>query len=341
MLSNIKIEWVKYKDGGGPRYLGRRDSGNFIHVYDPPRPWGVWTQILGVISACEGRYDTVVMYDGTGITFGFMQWTFTSGRLQRLLEYFKTIPIVDFDGNEWASSLFDDVCMKDEDTQVFQDFGFRIDSGKFMGLFGNEWVVLDPDNRPQRNRINKICMGIGEQGSTKGVKSKSQMHAMSLCRLFADIGQDIGVQTAQQEFAKSELKRSLDYSRPPLKDVGGKIRCLIPDELWGGPVPAIFFNLYQNSPGGSFKYMKGVMNECYKKGLVSFSDGAGFYSARDSDGVLEVAWNRLCKCKFADWGYGSRQYIESGKKNLPRITRIRPAIIKWYDVDDKLIRIKE
>ena len=311
--------WVKYGNMGGPRHLGERDGKKFAHEYVDHSSTGPWGKILGVIAASEGRYDTVVMYDGTGVTFGAFQWTFTSGRLQKFLTYLQSVQSMEFEQAKQDvvltdhGNLFDIFMDGDGDRQVFEDFGFYINGGQFW----SSGKVLNPRNPKQKKRIVQICMG------------DSRRHAMALCNIFADAGRDIGIQFAQNEYAKLELKQALIVNRPPLKSVGGKIWCLLPQETWNGPIPAIFFNLYQNLPGGSFKLFKRIMKKAEEKDLVSFCPNNGYGNVKSTDDLLDLVWRELCQTQIADWGFKSRKYLQNNK-NTPRVTRIRPAILKYY-----------
>jgi hypothetical protein len=320
---------------GGPIHRGKKEGGKFVHVYNPPKPWGVWSQILGVVARSEGCFDTTVMYDETGVTAFQGQWTFKSGRLQRLLQFFKSIPYYDFE-EDTDRTLFDHYCVDGDGRQVFEKFGFRIDGGRFVTTSGKR---LNPSFQRQRKAIVDICMG---RRSLDGHKNSRQF-ALALCNLFAFLGQQPDIQAACVEYSKIEFKRSLDIRRRPLKSVGGTIRCLLPEAVWGSPIPAIFFNLNQNSPGGSFTLFKNAMKTAQKKGLVYLDGPAnGYEMYEDVHGgvvvggvslLLDIIWRRLCKTKYADWGFGSKQYIESGGKNPPRIKRIRPAIKEFYGID--------
>jgi hypothetical protein len=143
-----------------------------------------------------------------------------------------------------------------------------------------------------------------------------------------------GIQAAQNEYAKIELKQALGYRRPPLASVGGTIKHMLPDEVWGTPIPAIFFNLYQNLPGGSFKLFKSALSDAEKKGIVTFNDG--YHVQKSTDDLLLLIWEKLCRTSIADWGFRSKQYL-ANKKNTPRITRIQPAIKKYYGIDLQMV----
>lgn len=326
----IKPRWVKYKEMGGPLYRGEKKAGGkLVHVFDPPKPWGVWTPVLGVVARCEGSHDTVVMYDETGVTAFFLQWTFKSGRLQTLLQFLKGVPC----GEDPSLSVFDRYCVHRGGAQFFRAHGFAISNGRFCSTETGR--RLDPSKLSDRRELVDICMGRRLYGSAK----EKRKFALDLCALFASIGQKKEVQDAVTDFAKVEFKRALKVKRKVLKGVGGCISSLLPESVWGGPVPAIFFNLYQNSPGGAFRLFSGAWKEAHKKGFafrVLGGECAGYEltsPGRGSDDFLEVVWGRLNKTKYADWGFGSKQYIESGGKNPPRIMRIKPAIRDYYDIN--------
>lgn len=325
-MSDIKPQWVNYKDMGGPRYLGEKKDGKFVHVYNPSKPWGVWSQVLGVVARSEGRHDTVVMYDETGITAGAFQWTLKSGRLQRLLQFFKSVPYLDFETNTEAT-LFDKYCVEDGG-QIFEPFGFKIESGQFINMLSGR--PLNPSDAKQQKAIVDICMG----RRTLDGYGNAKAFALALCGKFAYLGQQSDIQVAMIEYAKVEFKKALDVKRKPLESTGGTIRCLLPDNVWGTPIPAIFFNLWQNSPGGAYKLYQNALKEAVNKGMATVVQGGGFYvGSTGVQDVLNIIWRRLCRSSYADWGFNSKQYLASGGKNPPRVKNIQPAIKEFYDLD--------
>lgn len=323
--------WVKYREMGGPRFRGTIG-------YNPARPWGVWTQIMGVIARCEGKHDTVVMYDETGVTAGFLQWTLKSGRLQKLLQSFKGVsriaPGLDASGRgtfEHERTLFQEVCETSGGIQLFSQFNFNIKDGNFV-LFPS-MRSLSPNVDADRQLIVDTCMARRTMLSSK----QQQQAALDLCCLFAEIFQDEQVQAATIAFAKAELNSALDVTRPPLAKYGCRtIRDLLPEGAWGTPLPAIFFNLFQNSPGGAFTLFGNAMNIAVSKGVAKLTKDTGFEIAdgRSNDGgsedLLDIVWRRLNQTAYADWGFKSKQYLESGGKNPPRIMNIGPAISEFY-----------
>ena len=313
-----KMEWVKYKNYEGPRYIGDQ-------VFNPSKPWGPWTKIMGVVARCEGNHDTVVMYDGTGVTWGFLQWTFTSGRLQKLLQSFKSIPYFEFDldgDDENIRSLFDYICCTSiSQVQCFETFGFRIDHGKFID--SRRSVALHPYNN--KKRISNICL------KNRSGKLDKQ-HAKSLADSFASMGKLHEVQLAQIQFAKNEFERALTFRRKPLD--GRTIKDLLPDKLWENTVvPAIFFNLWQNSPRGAYKFFLNCWNEARKRRIAA---AVGVLQPDMEEVFEEIVWKRLNKTVFANWGWRSKRYKEG--KGKPRVYRIKKAIKEFYNVDLEFIK---
>lgn len=292
----MEIKWQKYKDMGGPWYQGKIQ-------YSPPKPWGPWTKIMGVVARCEGCYDTVVMYDETGVTAGFLQWTFKSGRLQKLLESFKSIPNYDFAQTQDHETLFDAVCCVAQDNQIFESFGFKVEAGKFKDLYADPDRFLDSSDETDQKRIVDICMGRVQFPSTAFQKE----HAIKLARVFANMGTQFGVAEAQIQFAKAEFKRALMFERKPLGVVGTIDNLLA--GTWETPVPALFFNLWQNNPGAAYKL--------FLKAKSSGAQGEGFF---------DKVWQLVNKSTFGNWGW------KEGNKS-PRVVRIKSAMKEFYGID--------
>lgn len=298
------MRWVKWKDHQGVRHIGK-------HRYNPPQPWGPWTKIMGVIARCEGNHETVVSYDATGVTWGFMQWTFTSGRLQKLLQSFKSIE-VDEDMN-----LFDKVFrVEGSNRQVFSQFGFTIENGNFVETGISK--VLNPRNKLQKKRIDDICMGRAVYPNLKNQKK----FAKDLAQIFIDAGEDPDIAAAQVEFAKGEFRRSLKAIRGPLGHVKTFDNLL--EHTWSTPIPGIFFNLWQNNPRASYRlFIKAYnfANGMYPKGHPLYAEV-----------YLREVWNRLNSSKFGNWSFAKSE------NKSPRIRRIKKAIKEFYGIDLKIKR---
>jgi hypothetical protein len=288
MMSD-KAKWVKWRSGGGPRVRG--DVG-----FAPPAPRGPWTKVLGVVARCEGKHDTVVMYDGTGVTAGFLQWTFTSGRLQRLLESFKALPSSDGDP---GASLFDEACRVGGDPaapQLFEAFGFRIEGGRFVAAADGR--ALDPSSPAHKKRIVDLCLGAGSGAPVKA--------ALKLADVVAAIGSIPAVGAAQIAFAKGEFSRELDRARRPLS--GRTIRALLgadDEAAWEVPLVALFFNLWQNNPGAAYK-------------LFLKAEGEGGAAE-----LFERAWKLTNRSRFGRWGWPN-------DPKSPRCLRIAEAVEELF-----------
>jgi hypothetical protein len=272
---------------------------------------------MGIIARCEGNHDTVVGYDGTGVTWGFLQWTFTSGRLQKLLESLKSIPYYDFTSEHEVETLFDDVFCNDDGEQLFSRFGFSVNSGRFVVPGAG---VLNPAKGKNKNRIMRICLG---QEACPGNLKEQKYFAKELAKIFAIAGKRDDIAAAQVQFAKQEFKRALDIKRSPL----GKyetIRGLLPDtdRAWELPIAALFFNLWQNSPAGSYRLFKNVHKEM-----------KGVSPVGNEDRFLDLAWRRLNKTAYANWGWNSKRYLANPRGVKPRVFRIRKAIKEFYNLD--------
>jgi hypothetical protein len=283
-------EWVKYKDGGGPRFKGTTPYRLAAS------PVSEWDKILGVVARCEGCYDTVVMYDGTGVTAGFVQWTFTSGRLQKFFQSLKGVAVYDFTAANSDTNLFDSVCCDANGRQLFEPYGFYIKEGSFIEAATKKVLTYS-----QKNRINDVCMG----RTLYKMLKEQRRHALGLCDTVVKICQDFAVGDAQVAFAKQEFKQHLTIKRAPLGKFGTIANLL--DGTWGTPLPAVFFNLWINNPGASFT----IAQKAYDK---------------DPEKFFNNLWGLLRKSKFGNWGFGKPE------NKSPRCVRIQKAIKEFYGI---------
>lgn len=294
------MKWVKWKSHQGVRHMGK-------HRFNPPKPWDEWTKIMGVVARCEGNHDTVVSYDGTGVTWGFMQWTFTSGRLQKLLHSMRSIKSVDAEGNE--TNVFDRVFREPNGAQVFESYGFFInEDGHFARRRDKKRII--PRYDYLRKQVDDICMGRDSHPLFVDWKPK----AIALAWVFAEAGKDLEVAQAQIDFAIKEFKACLTPKRRPLKEfetIGNLL-----EGTWGTPLPAIFFNLWQNNPGAAYKLFMRASRE--NRG------GAEEY--------LSIVWRMLNYTKFGNWSY------RLAKNKSPRIRRIGKGLREFYGVNYQAIR---
>ncbi|MDC1299903.1 hypothetical protein N8Z24_00190 [bacterium] len=297
------MKWVFWKEHSGVRHMGTKR-------YDPPTPHSTWVKIMGVVARCEGNHDTVVSYDGTGITWGFLQWTFTSGRLQKLLQYmgrqggFKDYIFQSLFDWEFVHPIrISDNC-NFPGQQIFNKFGFKMQDGKFFDLYCDPPKPLNP--RIHKKRINNICMAKGKYFNPEFGTRKKQ--AFALAKVFSKAGQSSDVAKAQINFAIHEFQGSLKVKRRPLKKVK-TIENLL-EGTWETPLPAMFFNLWQNSP----KYAYKLFLKNYKKD-------------QDPEEYFMRCWNHLKRSKFGNWSYAKP------KNRSPRIKRLTRAILEFYGRD--------
>ena len=226
----------------------------------------------------------------------------------------KHVAEYDFDGEiEGVEqlTLFEQHFIK-EGVQVFEDFGFRIESGYFCEILedgSNKRLISNL--KKNRQRISDICMG-----RVKHKKFANQkQHAMDLAEIFATAGQDEDVAHAQIAFAKGELKRCLNVKRKPLEEVKTLENLL--RGTWNTPIPALFFNLWFNSPAAAYRLF---LNEYRLTGN------------KDPDTFFKGLWGRLNRNKFANWSYANPE------NKVPRIRRIRKAMMEFYGLDLQVSR---
>jgi hypothetical protein len=280
----MTVLWSSYKNYSGPLYKGSIS-------YNPTKPLTEWQKILGVIADCEGKFDTVCMHDGTGVTAGFMQWTFTSGRLQKLLDSLRYRVYPDlWPSNKGFLTIYD-VCLVDNNNNcLLKPYGFTLIEDRLVELSGK---VLDPVK--DKDRIIELCVGQGKE------------LAESLLDRMVQITQTKGVVDAQIAFAEKELKEALRAKRTILGEHKTLEKVL--DGSWNTPAPALFFNLYQNNPKAAMKLFVAAADQ---------KDGS----------LFDRAWKLLEQSIFGNWSYSSPDYKKY--KRTPRIERIKKAIDKYY-----------
>ena len=284
-----EIIWSSYGKYKGPLYKGSLP-------YAPPEPHTQWQKILGVIADCEGKIDTVCMHDGTGVTAGFMQWTFASGRLQRFLEHLKTIIYPGmFPGFRGYKSIYDIACKDPYSYTFFHEFGFDIINGEFIDL--TDGKAVDLNTTAGKEKVNSICLG------------KTKSHAEKLLLRMIEIMQTDGVAKAQISFAEKELKELLPLKRSILGKFSTIDNLLIGS--WDSPAPALFFNLFQNNPKASYSLFMRAKE------------------VKDKE-LFEAAWELLEQSKFGNWSYNSVDYKKYKRK--PRIERIKTSLNEHYDL---------
>lgn len=186
-----KATWAKYGSWSGPQVKG-------TFPYTPPaNPSGFDIIVAAVARPEGGAWDTVVMYDGTAVTYGLLQWTFTSGRLHKLLA--KT-----------GEALR------------------PVNPSKYWLLFGQDLERLTglavdfSDRSLMKNRARKIqdffelrdiCTPPGGRCPRTGPYWEQ---AKAIALLFSKLGEDSTAQRAQLEFFREELEHEKNLKRPKL-----------------------------------------------------------------------------------------------------------------------------
>lgn len=232
-MGNV-VKWAQMK---GSKYSGPQVRG--ICSYSiPGHPTG-FDIIVGATARPEGgAYDTVVMYDGTAVTYGLLQWTFTSGRLHKLL--LATAQALTAKGGpfdpDWT--VFGMGLKKIADLRVnYEDSGLYFGEKKVTDFF----------------KLRDVCT---PPGGTVPRKGRNWEKAKKIALLFSKLGENGLAQQVQLDFFREELRRECMLQRPKL----GKLRIadyLYPNGWDDDPncvtpcltaARALFWGMWQNAP---------------------------------------------------------------------------------------------
>ncbi|MBU3935804.1 hypothetical protein KJ909_03965 [Patescibacteria group bacterium] len=186
-----KVTWAKYGSWSGPQVRG-------TCPYVPPaNPTGFDVIVAAVARPEGGAWDTVVMYDRTAVTYGLLQWTFTSGRLHKLLvATAKAMVTTAHSASYWYP---------------FGDGLKKLTNLRVNVLDGN--LYLGEKKVTDYFKLRDICTPPG------GVCPKSGPNwekAKAIALLFSKLGEDSIAQEVQLEFFREELKREIALKRPKL-----------------------------------------------------------------------------------------------------------------------------
>jgi hypothetical protein len=236
-MADHVTKWASYSGWSGVSIRG-------LNTYNKIPPATEWEVVMAAIAKPEGgAFDTVVSYDGTALTWGIAQWTFTSGRLQKLLA-----KIVSYYG---LSSGF-----ATQIAAALKPFGLNLDvlHGRLLDAKTDKEVL---DKAQLRNILTPPSGCVPKTGP-------NWEKAKALALFFADLGMDPGAARIQWEFLKEELSREALLGRPKL---GGKsiadFLYLAPND--GADTPsvcnqliaarALFWSMWQNSPRSAEDHM--------------------------------------------------------------------------------------
>lgn len=213
-----------------------------IYQYDLEGTLTEWKIIFETVADPEGgAFDTVVTYDGTAVTFGIVQWTFTSGRLQKLLwefnknYYFHYVPIENL-----LKSFNLELKLKNNGMPSL----FDVSKNKFI------------EDKALRNIFTPVSGKVPKQGKNWEIASD----VVSKFALFGiyEINKKI-----QENYFYGELQQESSYKRPQLgqKTIAqilypdGYSSQLLEPQKEQTALRALFWSMWQNNPREAEKYL--------------------------------------------------------------------------------------
>lgn len=233
-MSNPKIGWGEYGGFEGPFCWG---SKTLPIVANP-----TWNDnLLRVISATEGHYDSVNMYDKCIVSVGCVQWgeACNNGSVTRLIK-------------EVAQQL---------PTLVYQNFtglpgGWNQHTGTFVEL-PSQKQITNPE------LMRKIYLG-GSSGAKGAWTDPQKTAAKKWCLAFARLFQNDKACEIQRDYSARELEK---YKGKVAKEV-----------LWDGTEGAyqdalrlIYMSYSANLPSTTEKYLKLGLQSATEKGFEKWS----------------------------------------------------------------------
>lgn len=283
------VKWAKFGNWSGP-YI----KGTVPYVL-PANPTGFDIIVAAIAKPEGGDYDTFVAYDGTAVTYGLLQWTFTSGRLHKLLRvtedadptlYEQLIggPLFEATGLEVTSS------------------GDLVRGGKIITDFFSLRDVCTPPNGQ--------CPKVG----------KNWEKAKAIALLFSKLGENPIAQKVQIDFFREELKKEITFKRPMMG--GSRIAdYLYPDGWDNDPnmvnpsvaaARALFWGMWQNSPR--------------KAEMLLDTAARGFFIPLENLDHLRRLAKLFANTSFGRWGVGKAKKAE--KPYTSRYQKVAEAINK-------------
>ena len=235
-----KISWCVRGSFRGARILGV-NKYKPLFVGNPPE----WELVLVAVAEPEGgAFDTFISYDGTAATWGIAQWTFTSGRLQKLLSYVR----------EHCEDLWLDSGVE----ELLDDLGLVLDpAGNLRDKDTNNRVI-------KKDTLRSIFTPPGGYvPKTRRYREVAENVALTLSKL----GEHTGVGWVQVSFFIHELLREARYGRPCLhgKSIAEYLYATnTPSYDYTAPIVdpylsvsrALFWSMWQNSPRKAELHLK-------------------------------------------------------------------------------------
>lgn len=181
------VKWAQFGNYSGPYVKGT------IPYVLPANPTGFDVIVAAIAKPEGGDYDTFVAYDGTAVTYGLLQWTFTSGRLQYLLKA---------TANRMGSEPYNQI------------LGIELKrlTGLEVGLATGD-LMLNGKRVTDFFKLRDVCTPPGGACPKSGPNwEKSKKIAL----LFSKLGEDPRAQSIQIEFFRGELMREITLKRPQM-----------------------------------------------------------------------------------------------------------------------------
>lgn len=259
------VRWAKYGSFSGPWVRGTKP-------YTPPsREEATWWDVLcyAVASPEGGAYDTFVAYDGTAVTAGLFQWTFTSGRLQKMLVAAQRVAPKTFQNTVGA---------------LFSSMGITFKNGV---LFKDEKALTD------KASLRDLFTPPGGQTPKSG---SNWNKARAVAEAFNTFFRDPMLNPVQENFFLTELISESKLGRPKMG--GRSIASILYPKGWDpdGLPPhnpqdacrAMFWSFWQNAPRQAELYLGQVAD------VVSFDKDAHSF-------MIRLA-RKFAHSTFGNWG---------------------------------------
>lgn len=180
------VKWAKFGNYSGP-YI----KGTIPYVL-PANPTGFDVIVAAIAKPEGGDYDTFVAYDGTAVTYGLLQWTFTSGRLHKLLAATR---------NAMGQSPF------------WDKFGFDLNQLTRLMLSPNDNLLLNGKEVTDFFSLRDVCTPPGGACPKTGPNWEK---AKQIALLFSKLGENPIAQKVQLNFFREELKQAIKAKRPQM-----------------------------------------------------------------------------------------------------------------------------
>lgn len=193
---------------------------------------GEWDVIFKATTEPEGgKYNTFIDYDGTGITYGFAQWTATSGRLQRLLKLFD-------DHNLYEDSPAD-LALEELGLDFDPERCAFTENGRVIRKKADirEWLTTPSGRVPKRGKF----------------RTRADIIANGFWKL-----KGAEIASLQEQFFRDELAKEALLHRPRMGGLSIKFYLYPGEDVppWNTPVKdahltaarAMFWSFWQNSP---------------------------------------------------------------------------------------------